>query len=66
MLTLTLNTPREVQLLRSLLQSRIDQLDREASGESAGAAAFHRRQAQELREMLSRMQIEAAPPAGAN
>ena len=35
MLTLTLRTAREVQLLRSLLQSRIDQLDKEADGESA-------------------------------
>jgi hypothetical protein len=57
MLTLTLNTPREVQLLRSLLQSRIDQLDKEAAGESAGAAALHRRQAHELREMLSRVEL---------
>jgi len=66
MLTLTLKTAREVQLLRSLLQSRIDQLDREANRESAGAAALHRRQAQELREMLSRVQVEAAPPADLN
>lgn len=61
MLTLTLNTHREVQLLRSLLQSRIDQLDKEAAGESVGTAAFHQRQAQELRELLSRIQLEAAP-----
>lgn len=66
MLTLTLRTAREVQLLRSLLQSRIDQLDKEADGESAGAAALHRRQAQELREVLSRVQIEAAPPPDLN
>ena len=67
MLTLTLNTPREVQLLRSLLQSRIDQLDKEADGESAGAAALHRRQAHELREMLSRVQIDGpAASAGVN
>ena len=66
MLTLTLNTVREVQLLRSVLQSRIDQLDKEAAKESAGAAAFHRRQAQELREMLSRVNLDGAPSAGAN
>jgi hypothetical protein len=66
MLTLTLKTAREVQLLRSLLQSRIDQLDREADRESAGAAALHRRQAQELREVLSCLQVEAPPPAELN
>lgn len=66
MLTLTLNTPREVHLLRSLLQSRIDQLDKEADRASAGAAALHRRQAQELREMLSRVRVETPPSAGAN
>ena len=66
MLTLTLNTPREVQLLRSLLQRRIEQLDKEADGKSAGAALLHRRQAQELREMLSRVQVEAAPMADPN
>jgi len=66
MLTLILNTAREVQLLRSLLQSRIDQLDKESAKESGGAAAFHRRQAQELRELLSRVNLEGAPSAGAN
>jgi len=66
MLTLTLNTPREVHLLRSLLQSRIDQLDKEADGESAAAAALHRRQAQELREMLSRVQLDGIASAGVN
>jgi len=66
MLTLILNTAREVQLLRSLLQSRIDQLDKESAKESAGAAALHRRQAQELRELLSRVNLEDAPSAGAN
>jgi hypothetical protein len=66
MLTLTLKTAREVHLLRSLLQSRIDQLDKEANRDSAGASALHRRQAQELREMLSRVQVEAAPPADLN
>jgi hypothetical protein len=49
------------------LQSRIDQLDKEADGESAGAAALHRRQAQELREMLSRVQLDVpAASAGVN
>ena len=66
MLTLTLNTAREVQLLRSLLQGRIDQLDKEAAGESVGAAAFHRRQAQELRELLSRIQLEAVPSSASH
>jgi hypothetical protein len=67
MLTLTLTTAREVHLLRSLLQSRIDQLDKEADGESAGAATLHRRQAQELREMLSRVQLDVpAASAGIN
>ena len=66
MLTLTLNTPREVHLLRSLLQRRIEQLDKEADGKSAGAALLHRRQAQELREMLSRVQVEAVPMTDPN
>jgi hypothetical protein len=66
MLTLTLITAREVQLLRSLLQSRIAQLDKEADGKSAGAAALHRRQAQELREMLERVPLDAAPRSDAN
>jgi hypothetical protein len=66
MLTLTLNTRREVHLLRSLLQRRIEQLDKEADGSSAGAALLHRRQAQELREMLSRVQVEAIPAADPN
>jgi hypothetical protein len=66
MLTLTLTTPREVHLLRSLLQRRIEQLDKEADDSSAGAALLHRRQAQELREMLSRVQVEAVPAADPN
>ena len=66
MLTLTLSTPREVNLLRRLLQRRIEQLDKEADGSSAGAALLHRRQAQELREMLSRVQVEAAPAVEPN
>ena len=66
MLTLTLNTTREVNLLRSLLQRRIEQLDKEADGSSAGAALLHRRQAQELREMLSRVQVEPAPAVDPN
>ena len=66
MLTLTLNTTREVNLLRSLLQRRIEQLDKEADRSSAGASLLHRRQAQELREMLSRVQVEAAPIAERN
>jgi hypothetical protein len=66
MLTLTLNTSREIHLLRSLLQRRIEQLDKEADGSSAGAALLHRRQAHELREMLSRVQVEAVPAAEPN
>ncbi len=66
MLTLTLNTVREVQLLRSVLQSRIDQLDKEADGKSAGAAALHRRQAQELREMLARVPLDTASRSDTN
>ena len=66
MLTLTLSTTREVNLLRSLLQRRIEQLDKEADGSSAGAALLHRRQAQELRDMLSRVQVEAAPAVEPN
>ena len=66
MLTLTLNTPRAVNLLRSLLQRRIEQLDKEADVSSAGTALHYRRQAQELREMLSRVQVEAAPVAEPN
>ncbi len=66
MLTLTLTTAREVHLLRSILQHRIEQLDKEADAKPPAAAALQRRQAQELREMLSRVQLEAAPPADAN
>jgi hypothetical protein len=63
MLTLTLTTAREVHLLRSVLQRRIEQLDREADAKSNPAAALHRQQAQELREMLSRVQVEPAQSA---
>ena len=65
MLTLTLTTAREVHLLRSALQRRIEQLDREADAKSDPAAELHREQAQELREMLSRVEVEpvAAPSA---
>jgi hypothetical protein len=61
MLTLTLTTAREVHLLRSALQRSIEQLDREADAKSDGAAELHRQQAQELREMLSRVEVEPAP-----
>jgi hypothetical protein len=61
MLTLTLTTAREVHLLRSALQRRIEQLDREADARSDGASELHRQQAQELREMLSRVEVEPAP-----
>jgi hypothetical protein len=63
MLTLTLTTAREVHLLRSALQRRIEQLDKEADAKSDAAAELHRQQAQELREMLSRVEVEpvAAP-----
>lgn len=60
MLTLTLTTAREVHLLRSVLQTRIEQLDREADAKTDSAAALHRQQAQELREMLSRVGVEPA------
>jgi hypothetical protein len=60
MLTLTLTTAREVHLLRSVLQRRIEQLDKEADAKSDAAAALHREQAQELREMLSRVEVEPA------
>jgi len=66
MLTLTLTTAREVHLLRSVLQSRIEQLDKEADAKSDSAAALPRQQAQELREMLSRVQLEPAGGAVAN
>jgi hypothetical protein len=67
MLILTLTTAREVHLLRSVLQSRIEQLDKEADAKSDSAAALPRQQAQELREMLSRVQLEPVPgPAIAN
>ena len=65
MLTLTLTTAREVHLLRSVLQSRIEQLDKEADAKSDSAAALPRQQAQELREMLSRVEV-ASDPAVAN
>jgi hypothetical protein len=61
MLTLTLTTTREVHLLRSVLQSRIEQLDKEADAKSNLAAALHREQAQELREMLSRVEVASEP-----
>jgi hypothetical protein len=61
MLTLTLISPREVHLLRSALQRRIEQLDREADAKSDAASELHRQQAQELREMLSRVEVEPAP-----
>jgi hypothetical protein len=64
--TLTLKTSREVHLLRSLLQRRIEELDKVADREPAGAAALHRRQAQELRDMLSRVHVEPAPPPEIN
>jgi hypothetical protein len=67
MLTLTLTTTREVHLLRSALQRRIEQLDKEADAKSDPAAALHRQQAQELREMLSRVELEpVAAPAVVN
>jgi hypothetical protein len=65
MLTLTLTTAREVHLLRSVLQTRIEQLDKEADAKSNPAAALPRQQAQELREMLSRVEV-ASDPAVAN
>jgi hypothetical protein len=58
MLTLTFTTAREVHLLRTALQRQIEQLDREADAKSDPAAALHRQQAQELREMLSRVEVE--------
>ena len=64
--TLTLKTSREVHLLRSLLQRRIEELDKEADRDPTGAAALHRRQAQELRDMLSRVQVQPAPPPEVN
>jgi hypothetical protein len=67
MLTLTLTTAREVHLLRSALQRRIEQLDREADAKSDPAAELHRQQAQELREMLSRVEVEpVVAPSPAN
>jgi hypothetical protein len=67
MLTLTLTTAREVHLLRTILQRTIEQLDKDADAKSDPAAALHRQQAQELREMLSRVEVEpAASPAVAN
>jgi len=67
MLTLTLTTAREVHLLRSALQRSIEQLDKEGDAKSDASAALHRQQAQELREMLSRVEVEPAPgPAIAN
>jgi hypothetical protein len=66
MLTLTLTTAREVHLLRSALQRRIEQLDKEADAKSAPTSALHRQQAQELRDMLSRVEVEPASAAVAN
>jgi hypothetical protein len=67
MLTLTLTTAREVHLLRSALQRRIEQLDKEADEKLDAAAELHRQQAQELREMLSRVGVEpVAVPNVAN
>ena len=67
MLTLTLTTAREVHLLRTVLQRTIEQLDKEADAKSESAAVLHRQQAQELREMLSRVEVEpATTPAVAN
>jgi len=67
MLTLTLTTAREVHLLRSALQRQIEQLDREADAKPDPSAALHRQQAQELREMLSRVGVEpVATPNVAN
>jgi len=45
---------------------RFDQLDKEADGEPAAAVALHRRQAQELREVLSRVQLDGIASAGVN
>lgn len=60
MLTLTLKTAREVHLLRTVLQRTIEQLDKEADAKSDTTAELHRQQAQELREMLSRVEVEPA------
>ncbi|HWE24748.1 MAG TPA: hypothetical protein VG496_12500 [Myxococcales bacterium] len=64
MLILTLTTAREVHLLRSALQRRIEQLDKEADAKSGASASLHRQQAEELREMLSRVEVEPAPLNG--
>jgi hypothetical protein len=67
MLTLTFTTAREVHLLRTALQRQIEQLDREADAKLDPAAALHRQQAQELRDMLSRVEVEpVAAPAAPN
>ncbi len=57
MLTLTFQTDREVQLLRSTIQRQIEQLDREADAKPGTAASLPRKQAQELRELLSRVEL---------
>ena len=64
MLILTLTTAREVHLLRSALQRRIEQLDKGADAKSGASASLHRQQAEELREMLSRVEVEPAPLNG--
>ena len=64
MLILTLTTAREVHLLRSALQRRIEQLDKEADAKSGASASLLRQQAEELREMLSRVEVEPAPLNG--